>query len=50
MCLGAAPFARLRLAVCLLLLGLGTLPGTSQAKDTLIWLMRDMPPVTILAA
>ncbi|MCO8171341.1 TIGR02285 family protein [Pseudomonas sp. 21LCFQ02] len=49
MCLGAAPFARLRLAVCLLLLGLGTLPGTSQAKDTLIWLMRDMPPVTIFS-
>lgn len=25
------------------------MPGTSYAKDTLIWLLRDMPPVTIFS-
>ena len=25
------------------------MPGTSYAKDTLTWLLRDMPPVTIFS-
>lgn len=49
MSLRASSFARLRLAALLLMLGLSALPGTSQARETLIWLMRDMPPVTIFS-
>lgn len=35
------------LVTTLAVLGLMGLPGISQGKDTLIWLLRDMPPVTI---
>jgi len=35
-------------AVLTLALALGP-PGTSYARDTLIWLLRDMPPVTIFS-
>jgi uncharacterized protein (TIGR02285 family) len=38
-----------RLVTSLALLMLFGLPGVSQAKDTLIWLLRDMPPVTIFS-
>ncbi|MFJ4141558.1 TIGR02285 family protein [Pseudomonas sp. NPDC089734] len=33
----------------MLALALCGLPGIGQAKDTLIWLLRDMPPATIFA-
>lgn len=47
MCFRASPLASLRLAVGLMTLAIWALPATAQARDTLIWLMRDMPPVTI---
>lgn len=42
-----APPARSRTACLLALLTLCALPSSGQAKETLIWLLRDMPPVTI---
>lgn len=41
--------ACLRLSAWLMITGLCAFPLSSQAKDTLTWLMRDMPPVTIAA-
>ncbi|WP_371856718.1 TIGR02285 family protein [Pseudomonas sp. Irchel 3A5] len=41
--------ARPALVSCLALLGLMVLPGISHAKDTLIWLLRDLPPSTIFS-
>ncbi len=45
----ASPSAGSRLTGLLLALVVCGLPGISQAKETLIWLMRDMPPVTIFS-
>lgn len=41
--------ARPLMVACLATLGLMSLPGISHAKDTLIWLLRDLPPSTIFS-
>ena len=40
---------RAMLTTALAVSSLFGMPGTSYAKDTLIWLLRDMPPVTIFS-
>ncbi|MFK3798736.1 MULTISPECIES: TIGR02285 family protein [unclassified Pseudomonas] len=41
----------LKSGLCVLLVTsvLGTIPGTAHAKETLTWLLRDFPPLTIFA-
>jgi len=42
-------FKRLPLTIALAVFCQLSVPGTSYAQDTLIWLLRDMPPVTIFS-
>ncbi|WP_397449523.1 TIGR02285 family protein [Pseudomonas sp. NA-150] len=43
----ALPSGKLSLKLALLLLALVSVPRVGLAKDTLIWLLRDLPPLTI---
>ncbi|MCI8210070.1 hypothetical protein AUC61_11035 [Pseudomonas sp. S25] len=44
-----SPLARRVLVACLSALSMMCLTGTSHARDTLIWLLRDLPPSTIFS-
>lgn len=43
----SSPYSRPGLRLVVLLLALLGMPRTGLAKDTLIWLLRDLPPLTI---